>query len=179
MGVMRKYDLTNKKTTTKTNTKTMKMKMTNTFREHLQRAISETFDLWDIWSEWKKHDLTNKKTMRKTMKMANTFREHPPNRDFWRHFKYPQMAIQEKFWVWPYIIVMNSDPSRPNQIFTISAKFHNTGIPGVRTVSQFLRCFFPDLVNPIAPNLYYIVLKPEDVQLEVDKLNFGIKGKEI
>ena len=38
---------------------------------------------------------------------------------------------------------------------------------------------FPDLVNPIAPNLYYIVLKPEDVQLEVDKLNFGIKGKEI
>ena len=72
---------------------------------------------------------------------------------------------------------------RPN--FTISAKFHNPGIlgilgiPGVRTVSQFLRCFFPDLVNPIAPNLYYVVLKPEDVQLEVDKLNFGIKGKEI
>ena len=33
------------------------------------------------------------------------------------------------------------------QIFTISAKFHNTGIPGilgipgVRAVSQFLRCF--------------------------------------
>ena len=26
--------------------------MTNTFREHLQRAISETFDLWDISSEW-------------------------------------------------------------------------------------------------------------------------------
>ena len=24
--------------------------MTNTFREHLQRAIFETFDLWDIWS---------------------------------------------------------------------------------------------------------------------------------
>ena len=43
MGVMRKHDLTNKKTTTKTNTKTKKMK--NTFREHLQRAISETFDL--------------------------------------------------------------------------------------------------------------------------------------
>ena len=36
--VMRKHDLTNKKTTTKTNTKTktMTMKMTNTFREHLQ-----------------------------------------------------------------------------------------------------------------------------------------------
>ena len=28
------------------------MTMTNTFREHLQRAIFETFDLWDIWSEW-------------------------------------------------------------------------------------------------------------------------------
>ena len=25
--------------------------MTNTFREHTQRAIFETFDLWDIWSE--------------------------------------------------------------------------------------------------------------------------------
>ena len=48
MGVMRKHDLTNKmttaKTTTKTNTKTMTMKVTNTFREHLQKAISETFD---------------------------------------------------------------------------------------------------------------------------------------
>ena len=55
IGVMRKHDLTNKKTTTKTKTKrktktktetkTMAMKMINTFREHLQRAISETFDL--------------------------------------------------------------------------------------------------------------------------------------
>ena len=26
--------------------------MTNTFREHLQRAIFETFHLWDIWLEW-------------------------------------------------------------------------------------------------------------------------------
>ena len=68
------------------------------------------------------------------MTMANTFREHPQR----GIFEYPQMEIQEKFWVWPYIIVMNSDPSRPNQIFTISAKFHNTGIPGIRAVSQFL-----------------------------------------
>ena len=34
-----------KKTMTKTNTKTKTMKKTNTFREHLQRAIPETFDL--------------------------------------------------------------------------------------------------------------------------------------
>ena len=40
------------KTKTNTKTMTMTMKMTNTFREHLQRAISETFDLWDISSEW-------------------------------------------------------------------------------------------------------------------------------
>ena len=64
-GIMRKHDLTNKKTTTKTKTKrktktktetkTMAMKMINTFREHLQRAIFETLDLWDIWSEsWEK-----------------------------------------------------------------------------------------------------------------------------
>ena len=48
MGVMRKHELPNKNTTAKTNTKTM----TNTFREHLQRAIFATFDLWDNWSEW-------------------------------------------------------------------------------------------------------------------------------
>ena len=28
------------------------MTKTNTFREHLQWAILETCDLWDIWSEW-------------------------------------------------------------------------------------------------------------------------------
>ena len=44
-GGGRKHDLTNKKTTTKTNTKTMTKTMTNTFREHLQRAIFDTFDL--------------------------------------------------------------------------------------------------------------------------------------
>ena len=43
----RKHDLNNKKTTTKTNTKAM----TNAFREHLQCAIFETCDLWDICSD--------------------------------------------------------------------------------------------------------------------------------
>ena len=44
---MRRNELPNKKTMTNTNTKAM----TNTLREHLQRAISETFDQ-------RKHDLT-------------------------------------------------------------------------------------------------------------------------
>ena len=54
MGVMKKHDLTSKKTTTKTKTKTNAKTKTNTmtFREYLQRAIFETFDLWDIWSGW-------------------------------------------------------------------------------------------------------------------------------
>ena len=47
--VMRRHDLTNKKTMTmtKTNTKTMTMTMTiiNTFGEHPQLATPETFDL--------------------------------------------------------------------------------------------------------------------------------------
>ena len=47
---MRKHDLTNKNTTTNTKTKTITM--ANTFRKHLSRAIFETCDLWDIWSEW-------------------------------------------------------------------------------------------------------------------------------
>ena len=63
----RKHDLNNKKTTTKTNTKAM----TNAFREHLQCAIFETCDLWDICSD--KTWLTNKKT--NTQTKTNTFRE--------------------------------------------------------------------------------------------------------
>ena len=50
--VMRAHDLNIKKTMTKTKTKTKTMTKTNTFRELHQRAILETCDLWDIWSEW-------------------------------------------------------------------------------------------------------------------------------
>ena len=52
--VMRRHDLAKKKTMTKTQTKTKTKTMTetNTFREHLQRAILETSDIWDTWSEW-------------------------------------------------------------------------------------------------------------------------------
>ena len=43
-----------KKTMTKAKakTKTKTVTKTNTYREHLQRAILETCDLWNIWSEW-------------------------------------------------------------------------------------------------------------------------------
>ena len=47
--VMRRHDLTNKKTMTmtktKTNTKTMTMTIIKTFGEHPQLATPETFDL--------------------------------------------------------------------------------------------------------------------------------------
>ena len=43
--VMRRHDLTKKKTMTKTKTKTKTMTKTNTLGEHLQRAIPETGDL--------------------------------------------------------------------------------------------------------------------------------------
>ena len=42
---MKKHDLTNKNTRTKTNAKTKTKTKTMTFREYLQRAIFETFDL--------------------------------------------------------------------------------------------------------------------------------------
>ena len=45
MRVMRKDDLTNKKTITKTKTMTMTKTMTKTFRERPQRVILETYDL--------------------------------------------------------------------------------------------------------------------------------------
>ena len=50
--VIRRHNLTKKTTKTNTQTKTMTMTKTNTFREPLQRAIIETCELWDIWSEW-------------------------------------------------------------------------------------------------------------------------------
>ena len=45
MRVMRRHDLTNKKTVTKTKTKTMTKATTKTFREDPERATVETFDL--------------------------------------------------------------------------------------------------------------------------------------
>jgi len=45
-----RHEMTERNIMTKTKTKTMTK--TNTFREHSQREIIETCDLWDIWSEW-------------------------------------------------------------------------------------------------------------------------------
>ena len=100
---MRKHDLTNKKTMTKTSTMTMTKTMTNTFREHLQRAIFETFELWDIWSEW------------------------------WGNMTWPTKRQQrrqtqwqwQKFRVWPLIHCYESDSSRPN--WWGLTKIHNLG----------------------------------------------------
>ena len=72
---MRRHDLTNTMTVSKTKA------MTKTFREHLQGAILETCDLWDICSEWwgdltKKKTMTNTNTKTKTLTKTNTSREH-------------------------------------------------------------------------------------------------------
>ena len=45
MRVMRRHDLTNKKTITQTKTMTMTKTVTKTFRERPQRVILETYDL--------------------------------------------------------------------------------------------------------------------------------------
>ena len=82
--------------------------MTNTFREHLQRAIFDTFELWDIWSEW------------------------------WGNMTWPTKRQQrrqtqwqwQKFRVWPLIHCYESDSSRPN--WWGLTKFHN-----FRQISQF------------------------------------------
>ena len=91
---MGKHDLTSKKTTTKTST----MTMTNTYREHLQRAISDTFELWGIWSEW------------------------------WGNMTWPtkrQQQRQTQWRVWPLFHCYESDSSRPN--WWGLTKFHNCG----------------------------------------------------
>ena len=74
MGVMKKHDLTSKKTTTKTKT------MTNTFREHRQRAIFEIFDLWDIWSGWWENMTWPTKRQRQRQRQKQM-------RDFWRYLE--------------------------------------------------------------------------------------------
>ena len=77
---------------TKTNTNTKTMTMTNTFREHPERTIFETCDLWNICSEWwentnwPKGTKTKTTTKTKTMTIINTFREHL------------QKTILEKLW---------------------------------------------------------------------------------
>ena len=67
---MRNHDWTNNKATTKTNTetKTLTKTMLNTFREHLQRAIFETFDLWNIWLEWWGNMIWSKVSKAKSLK---------------------------------------------------------------------------------------------------------------
>ena len=104
---------------------------------------------WQKKPDWQKD---NNKDKDKKIQLENT-----PKEGFLKTFKeHPQMAIPEKFWVWPLIYcyefrpfqtkLMRVDQTsqfRPN--FTISSKFHNPGIlgiPGVRAVSQFSRCFF-------------------------------------
>ena len=106
----------NKKTTTKTNTKTKAM--TKTFRDHLQRAIFETLDLWDIWSEWR-----GNMTWQTKINLENTLK--------WQSWR----GSETDHW----FIVLNSDPSRPNWWGLTNFTF---GQIWVRAVSQFLRCFF-------------------------------------
>jgi len=50
--VMRNHDIITKLTNTKTITLTMRMTKSKTFWEYFLRAILETCDLCDIWSEW-------------------------------------------------------------------------------------------------------------------------------
>ena len=58
------------------------MTNSNTFRELHQRAILETCDLWDIWSEWwgdmtwpKKRQWQRQRQRQRQIQLENTFRE--------------------------------------------------------------------------------------------------------
>ena len=105
------------------------------------------------------------------MMMTNAFIDQPQRGIFEYFREHPQMAIPEKFWVWPLIHCYEFRPFQTNlrgvdQIsqfqanFTISAKFHNPGIPiilripGVKEVSQFLRCLLLILNRVVQWNTY-------------------------
>ena len=51
------------------------MTNTNTFREHLQRAILDTCDLWDIWSEWWGYMTWPKKRQRQVQRQTQWQRQ--------------------------------------------------------------------------------------------------------
>ena len=129
----------------------------NTAKEQSLRLLTfETFDQSDN-KTWPDPTKRQQQRQRQRPWRWQIHLESNPNGNEWffEIFReHPRMAILEKVWVWP--IVMNSvrpfqtklmgvdqiSQFRPN--FTISAKFHNPGIlgiPGVRAVSQFLRCF--------------------------------------
>ena len=109
------------KLTPKTKTITKTMTMTNTFKEHLQRAIFETFGLWDIWSErWENMTWPTKGQQQRRRQIQWRWQidlENTPNEGFLETFwEHPRMVIQEKFWVWPIIHCYEfSDSVRPFQ----------------------------------------------------------------
>ena len=72
---------------------TMTKKMTNTFREYLQRAILETYDLWHIWSE-KWGDMTWL-TKRQRQRQIQWKRQRQ-----WQLQKHPQRTISETCDLW-------------------------------------------------------------------------------
>ena len=88
--------------------------ITTTVILHLQRAIFETFDLWDIWSEWWGNMTNNKKTTTKeetkTRTISNTFREHL------------QRAIPETFDLWDIWSEWWENMTWPNKKTTTKTK---------------------------------------------------------
>ena len=68
--------MTKTKTKTTTKTKTRKIKKTNTFGEHLQRAIPDTFDIWNIWSYWWGDMTWPKKRQRQIQTMTNNDKDN-------------------------------------------------------------------------------------------------------
>ena len=114
-----------KTTMTKTNTKTKTITKTNTFREHLQRAILETCDLWDIWlKRWGDMTMTMTNTKTKTMTKTNTLRapsKSDPS-DLW-HLRHWLHFWQLRTWI-------------PDNLCYLTIK-SDTG-----QHSQFLRCLY-------------------------------------
>jgi len=127
MRVMRKHDLTNKKTITKTKTMTMTKTMTKTFRECPQRAILETYDLWDIRSE-KWGDMTWL-TKRQWQRQIQWKRQRQ-----WQLQKHPQRTISETCDLWDTgYISDNWEQQSEHSQWTLNKEWQGQH-------SQFLRC---------------------------------------
>ena len=132
-------------------TMTMTKTMTKTFREPPQRVILDTYDLWDIWSEIRRHYLTNKKTMTKTntMKKTNTMTID----------KHPQRTILETCDLWDTDYISdNWEQQSQHSQWPLNKKRQGQH-------SQFLRCF--------PKNLKVWIKHVQIIQIQVDWTSLG------
>ena len=112
-----------------------KLTKTKTFWEHLLRAILETWDLWDICSEWWE-DMTWPKKIDKDKDILRTPAKSNP-RDLW-HLRHWLQFWQLRTWIHDNLCVLTINCDTGQHL-------------------QFLRCFACNNVEHISDLVYHLI----------------------